>query len=68
MAKKKEQIPPKQRFRTIRVTGEVYDQVHNVVGDVASKGWKHYGIDRRDAPSITSVVAEAVGRLVKGAR
>ncbi len=56
------------RFRTIRVTSEAYDQVHKVVGDVNLRGWEHYGVDRRDAASITSVVVEAIERLVKSAR
>lgn len=71
MAKKAAVKTAKQkgtRFRTIRVTGDVYDQVHKVVEDVSLKGWSHVGVDRRDPPSITSVVAEAIARLVRVAR
>lgn len=73
MATQKAKKPKKNeksgtRFRTIRVTSEVYDQVHKVVGDVGQKGWGHFGVERRDAASITSVVSEAVERFVKSAR
>lgn len=63
----KKTASPKTRFRTIRVSSEVYDQVHKVLGDVNQKGWDHFGVDRRDAASLTSVVAEAIGLLAKAA-
>lgn len=64
---KKKAAQSKTRFRTIRVTSEVYDQVHKVVGDVNHLGWDHFGVDRRDAASLSSVVAEAINQLAKAA-
>lgn len=66
--KKSKKAAPKvgaSRFRTIRVTSDVYDLVHKVVGDVSSQGWQHFGVERRDAASITTVVAEAITRLAE---
>lgn len=65
--KKVKKAALKSRFRTIRVTSEVYDQVHKVVGDVNHLGWDHFGVDRRDAASLSSVVAEAISKLAKAA-
>jgi hypothetical protein len=50
-------------YKTIKVTDDVHQQLLKLVSDLNEKGWHHLGVDRRDSPTISSVIAEGIGRL-----
>jgi hypothetical protein len=50
---------------TIKVTETLHEQLHKLVSDVHENGWQHLGVSRKDKPTMSSLIAEALGRLKK---
>jgi hypothetical protein len=51
-------------YRTVKIKITSYQKLQELLERLAHDGWASVGADRRDAPTITNVVDEAISSLL----
>jgi hypothetical protein len=48
---------------TVKVNSQVHVRLKQLINDISSKGWEHLGIARKDVPTYSLIIEEALSRL-----
>jgi hypothetical protein len=51
------------KFKTIKVSESLYDDLCKLLKSIRLYGWNHLGINRTDSPTLSSVLSEGVKKL-----